>query len=171
MRDVISEDEGYDLQALYAEQAKPFRFRWADRWWQLPHPKMLDFTTQAAVESFDYEAIAESDGDLNIAVAKVDELFTLIMGKEQGAEWAKVEVRPLQMILDLFSKWMESAGVKQGEAQASAGSSKSTGRPSRRTSKGSTASASPKPSRQDKATPGRRAKAADVKAAIQLGNS
>ncbi len=152
MSSASTEDEGYDLQAVYAENAKPFRFRWADHWWELPHPKMLDFAVQAAVESFDYDAISESGGDLGIAKQKVDELFTLIMGREQGVAWAKVEVRPLPMLLDLFAKWMESTGVTPGEASASAGSSKSTGRPSKRTSNASTGSASPKRSRPAKAT-------------------
>lgn len=135
------EGEGYDLQQVYAEAAKPFWFRWADRWWQLPHLRMLDFEVQAAVESFDFAELTGEGVTAEQAKAKVNELFDLIMGEQQGQDWRK-QTRPLPMLLDMLQAWMKHSGAEQGEASASGGSSRSTGRPSKRTSTGSTGSAS-----------------------------
>lgn len=134
--------EGYDLQAVYAENSKPFYFRWADRWWMLPHLKNLDFEVQAKVETFDFSMLTGTNVDLDTARNRIDDLFNLVMGDEQGTEWRAVNPRPVNMLLDMLQSWTKHSGVKEGEASASEGSSRSTGRPSKRTSKGSTASAS-----------------------------
>ncbi len=151
------EGKGYDLQAVYAEKADPFWFRWDDQWWELPHPKMLDFEVQLKVESFDVSALTEAgDGEdvEAVAKAKIDELFGLIMGGGQATEWRQVQVRPLQMMLDMFSQWMEHSKAGMGESEASTDSSKSTGRPSKLTSTASTGSGSPQRSRARKAAAG-----------------
>lgn len=135
------EGEGYDLQAVYAENVKPFWFRWADRWWQLPHLKMLDFEVQARVETFQ-DVIAAADG-VDQMRERVNELFDMLMGDVQGADWRMVP-RPGNAILEMFQAWAKHSGATEGEASASDGSSRSTGRPSKRTSSGSTGSASRK---------------------------
>ena len=142
------EGEGYDLQRVYAEQVRPFWFRWADRWWQLPHLKMLDYEVQARIEAFDFGELTSDDA----AKQKINELFDLIMGPEQGAEWRTV-TRPANMILDMIRAWAKHSGTEAGEAPASSGSSASTGRPSKPTSTASTASASRKRSPAKKAAP------------------
>lgn len=175
------EGEGYDLQAVYAEKAKPYWFKWQDRWWKLPHLRMLDFEVQAEIEAFDFANLVSDDStkdELEAAKEHLNELFDLIMGAEQGKAWRDVE-RPFNMLMDMLAGWTKHSGAAEGEAPASDGSSKSTGRPSKRTSNGSTASASrkrspakpPTPARQDKATPAKRARAATVKDAIQRENS
>jgi hypothetical protein len=129
--------EPYDLQRLYAEKAgTPFEFTWADRVWTLPAMRMLDITVQERLETLDTAAAT---------VDTVNQLFDDIMGPEQGAQWRTVP-RPLGMVMDLFQAWMEHAQADLGEQEASAGSSKSTGRPSKRTSKRSTGSGSAQPS-------------------------
>ena len=130
---MTAEEQGYDLQRLYAEKVGgPFRFRWADRWWELPNMRMLDIELQDRIEKLD-EAVADLD--------TMNALFGDLLGAEQDAEWRKVP-RPLGMLLDMFAAWTEHSKAKLGESPASDGSSKSTGRPSKRTSNGSTASAS-----------------------------
>jgi hypothetical protein len=145
------EGEGYDLQRVYAEKLKPFWFRWDDRWWKLPHLRMLDFEVQAQVESFDFGALTDSK-DIEATKTRVNDLFTLLMGGELGAQW-RTTVRPLTMLLDMVNRWVEHSGGTPGEAQASPDSSKSTGRPSKRTSTASTGSGSRRPSRAKKAAP------------------
>lgn len=148
------EGEGYDLQKVYAEKAKPFWFHWEDQWWTLPHLRMLDFEVQARVSEFDFGELAEVSGDeaIEAAKAKVNELFALLMGPEQAAEWAEVS-RPLEPLLDMIQQWSKHSGADQGESSASAGSSRSTGRPSKRTSTASTGSGSRKRSTAKKAAP------------------
>lgn len=133
----MTEKKPYDLQRLYAEKAGvPFQFTWADQVWELPSLRMLDIATQERFENLDTAAAN---------VETVNTLFDEIMGVEQGARWREV-VRPLPMIFDLFQAWLDHSKADLGESAASDGSSKSTGRPSKRTSNGSTASASAKPS-------------------------
>ncbi len=154
------EGKGYDLQTVYAENAEPFWFRWDDQWWTLPHPKMLDFEVQVRVESFNTADLFPDGDDTpdeqigEVAKAKMDEFFALIMDAEQAAEWAQVKVRPLTMMLDMLSQWKDHIKAAEGESTASAGSSKSTGRPSKRTSATTTGSASPRRSRARKAVAG-----------------
>jgi hypothetical protein len=147
---VTAEEQGYDLQRVYAEKVGgPFRFKWADRWWTMPNMRSLDFEAQDRIENLD--AAAATKDSLN-------ELFDDLLGKEQGPAWRDVD-RPIEMILDMFNAWLEHSKAKLGESPASAGSSKSTGRPSSRTSNASTGSASAKPSKPRK------------RAAVPRGNS
>lgn len=154
------EGKGYDLQKVYAENAEPFWFRWDDQWWSLPHPKMLDFEVQVRVESFNTADLFPDGDDTpddkigEIAKAKMDEFFALLMDDEQAAEWAEVPVRPLPMMLDMLSQWKDHIKAAEGESPASTSSSKSTGRPSKRTSAGTTKSGSPRRSRALKAAAG-----------------
>ncbi len=155
--------KGDDLQADYLEEAEPYWFRWAGQWWELPHPRMLDFKTQLRVENFDVSALTGDDtdsADIETAAQKaIDDLFTLVMGEEQGAEWAQITPRPLPMLLDVLDRWRKHAGTGEGESPASTGSSKSTGRPSKPTSTATTASASRK-----------RSKAAQVAAGLPVNS-
>ena len=128
----------YDLQRLYAEKVGgPFEFTWADQVWTVPNMRMLDIEQQERIENLETEG-ANSE--------TVFRFFDDIMGDEQGARWREVRPRPLPMIFDLLAAWLEHSKTPPGESPASDGSSKSTGRPSKRTSNGSTASASAKPS-------------------------
>jgi hypothetical protein len=136
------EGEGYDLQRVYAEKKKPFWFRWEDQWWKLPHPRMMDFEVQAEIESFDFGSLTQEGGDLEDAKARLNKIYGLIMGEEQAARWRECEARPVQMQLEMLNEWMARTGASQGEAPASDDSSRSTGRPSKRTSTASTGSGS-----------------------------
>ncbi len=137
----------YDLQARYAEQAgTPFTFRWADREWTLPHLRDVDFAVQAEIESWDPQ---------KFGLDTINDLFAKLFGDDQAAEWAKV-TRPLPFLFMLFDDWLKHCGAEPGESPASDGSSTSTKRPSKRTSSGSTASASRRrstPRKQTAATP------------------
>jgi hypothetical protein len=127
----------FDLQRLYEEKTGgPFTFTWANQVWSLPNMRMLDIATQERIEGL-------NDAAANVETINV--LFDELLGAEQGEQWRHV-TRPLGMISDLFSAWLDHSKQAMGESQASAGSSKSTGRPSKRTSKASTASGSPAPS-------------------------
>lgn len=138
--------QGYDLQQVYAEAKKDFWFRWADRWWRLPNLHMLDFELQSKVMGFGALTDGLGAADTSELAGHVNTLFDLIMesGREgQAAEWRET-VRPIAMLLKLLNQWTEGSGAVEGESSASAGSSKSTGRPSKRTSTRSTGSASRK---------------------------
>lgn len=145
------EGEGYDLQAVYAENLKPFWFRWGNRWWQLPHLRMLDFEVQARVESFQDDVTAVGD-NVDQLRALVNGLFDMLLGEEQGVEWRLIS-RPGDAILDMIHAWMKHSGATPGESAASDGSSKSTGRPSKRTSTGTTGSGSRRRSTAKKVAP------------------
>lgn len=133
----MTDAQPYDLQGLYAEKAgEPFRFTWADQVWELPSVRMLDIELQDRLESLD------ADGT---TVDTLNTLFDELLGPEQGARWRTVP-RPVGMITDLFAAWLGHSSAAMGESPASASSSRSTGRPSKRTSNGSTASGSRVPS-------------------------
>lgn len=146
------EGEGYDLQRVYAEKAKPFWFRWEDQWWKLPHLTMLDFEIQAQVAEFDFAELAADDMDIEESKKKLNELFDLLMGAEQGKQWRDVS-RPLPVLLDMIHQWTAHSGGSSGESSASSGSSESTERPSKRTSTASTGSGSRKRSTAKKTAP------------------
>ncbi len=144
----MTEAKVYDLQRVYAEKAgTPFVFTWADREWTLPNILMLDIEVQDRIENLD---------SAHSTIDTFNALFDDIMGAEQGAEWRK-QIRPLPMLMDLLQAWTKQSGAQLGEAPASDDSSKSTGRPSKRTSSGSTASGSRKQSPAKKAAAKRRA--------------
>ena len=159
--------EGYDLQQVYAEKMRPFWFRWADRWWELPHLRMLDFEVQGQVADFDFSILATSDSDaLEEAKTKLNQLFDLLMGPELAGEWRKVP-RPLEVLLDMVQRWSKHSGTDVGESSASDDSSGSTGRPSKPTSTGSTASGSRKRSPAPRKAPAKKA----AKAVTRRGSS
>ena len=127
--------DGDNLQEIYQKEIarKPYRFFWADRWWELPHIAELDWKIQVEIEQF---------GN-NVSIETVDELFGKMFGPEQAEAWGRV-VRPLPFLEMLFSRWTAHSGREPGEPSASDSSSPSTRRPSKRTSTGSTGSASRK---------------------------
>ncbi|BAL87294.1 hypothetical protein AMIS_20740 [Actinoplanes missouriensis 431] len=140
--------QGYDLQKVHTEQNPEFWFRWADRWWMLPNIHLLDFDTHIDVLSFGskFANISDDATEADIAVLKehVSALFAKLLDEGragQGADFIKVK-RPLNVLLDLIDQWKSHSGSDEGEASASAGSSKSTGRPSKRTSTATTKSGS-----------------------------
>lgn len=140
--------KGYDLQREYTEGVEPFWFRWEDQWWTLPHRKMLDFEKLLRVAQLQDSFSDVTDVNIDEAMATLNDTFAMLMGKEQGAEFAKVN-RPIEMLMDTLNHWREHSGPaeeEEGESSASTGSSESTERPSKRTSKPSTASGSAKPS-------------------------
>ena len=129
----MSDTEPYDLQRLYAEKTGgPFTFTWADRVWSLPSMRMLDISAQERIENLN-----SSDA----TVETINLMFDDLMGAEQGALWRQT-TRPLPMIMDLFKAWVDHSRGAMGESEASDDSSPSTGRPSKRTSNGSTKSVS-----------------------------
>lgn len=129
----MTDSKPYDLQRLYAEKAgTPFEFTWADQVWTLPNMRMLDITVQDRLENLDMSSAG---------VETLNGMFDDLMGVEQGSRWREV-VRPLPMLMDLFQAWLAHSKGEPGESPASDDSSRSTGRPSKRTSNGSTASAS-----------------------------
>jgi hypothetical protein len=140
--------KGYDLQREYTEGIEPYWFKWEDQWWELPHRKMLDYEKLLRVAQLQ-DTFREIDtADVEEVIAKLNGTFTMLMGEEQGADFAKVN-RPLEFLMDTLSRWREHSGEQEeetGESSASTGSSKSTERPSKRTSTGSTKSGSRRPS-------------------------
>lgn len=138
--------KGYDVQREYTEGIEPYWFRWADQWWELPHRKMLDFEKLLRVAKLQDSFASIDSADIDEVLALLNDTFSMLMGDEQGADFAKVN-RPLNALMEILNQWREHSGETEeetGESSASDGSSKSTGRPSKRTSNGSTASGSAK---------------------------
>lgn len=136
--------KGYDLQREYTKGVEPFWFHWEDQWWMLPHGKMIDFEKLLRVAKLQDNLSNIGDADVEEAMEMLNDTFAMLMGDEQGAEFAKVN-RPLGALMDTLTLWREHSGEAEeeaGESLASTVSSKSMGRPSKRTSNGSTASAS-----------------------------
>ena len=146
--------EIFDLDAVYAEErGEPFRFRWQGRDWELPPFGEIDLR---AIESLkDLAALADAD-ETNIAELDISAFNKLLehgLGPEQWVEWEKVS-QPGTAVIRLLNEWQKHSGADVGEAPASTDSSKSTGRPSKRTSSGATGSGSAKrsPARKRTAT-------------------
>ncbi len=157
----------FDLDAVSRErkaERAPFPFMFRGQQWELA----------SLYSALDLDTIdAAQNGDL----AMIRSAVTAGLGPEQAEQFG-VGSLTVDEVVPLFERWTAASGSRPGESAASSGSSESTGRPSKPTSTGSTASASRRrstakpatPAQQDKATPGRRAKAAAVKAAIRPEN-
>lgn len=113
--------EPFDLDALALEEAgEPFRFTFGGE----------DFEIAAHYDPRVFRRFAQ--GDLAGALLGM-------LGEEQFAKLDAIDKpfdeRHLQALME---QWAEHFGTTAGEASASSSSSKSTGRPSRPTSSGST---------------------------------
>jgi hypothetical protein len=127
----ITPDELDDLDAAYAAiRRTPYRFRFADQAWELPHIGELDYRLQQEIENAN-----------GLDTAALEALFARCFGKEQAARWALIEV-PLSALFMLFERWLRFCGVEMGEAPASNDSSASIGEKSRPTSDTTTSSGS-----------------------------
>lgn len=138
--------KGYDLQREYTQNVEEFWFRWEDQWWSLPHRKMLDYEKLLRVAQLQDSFSALDETNIDEVTRLLNDTFTMLMGDEQGEEFAQVN-RPIEALFTLLHQWREHSGgaaEETGESSASASSSKSTGRPSKRTSSSSSASASPR---------------------------
>lgn len=132
--------ELYDLDAAYAEtRQEPFRFKWAGHEWELPHFGDVDW--RAAQLADDLKALGDSDGVAEVDIEVLQKLFEYAFGPQQAKRWADVPQNVTAMI-KLFVAWQEYGGSSVGESSASSDSSASTGRPSKRTSTGTTKSGS-----------------------------
>lgn len=133
-------NEVFDLDALYAEQRKaPFQFRWSGETWELPAFSDIDWRAlQLAVE---IESLANVDNVADVDVTIIQRMFGYAFSPEQAERWERVPQSTTAMIA-LFGQWQRHGGADMGESSASTDSSASTGRPSRRTSTGTTASGS-----------------------------
>lgn len=114
-------DDVFDLDALAAEaDSTPFRFKFGGEEFEIPP---MDITWAAI------------DGS---QLSHVD-MFKLLVGDEQ---WARITASKARLTEPLFvallDKWMAHYGVTLGESRASRRSSKSTARPSKQTSSGTT---------------------------------
>jgi hypothetical protein len=141
--------KGDDVQRDYTEDIETYWFRWADQWWELPHRKMLDFKKVLRTLTLQDKVNDITADNVEDLIKEFDGVFLMLMGPEQGAEFLEVEDRPIEFLMDTLKRWRAHSGETEedrGEFSASDDSSKSTGRPSKRTSSGSTASGSAKPS-------------------------
>lgn len=133
-------DEGLDLQRLHAEtRRKPYRFRWADRWWELPHVQDLPDTIFDAFG--DLTRVADADDEQDLSTDDIDTVrkaLSSAFGKRQWAQIQEAEPIPLSAQFLLFNRWMKWSGAEPGESSSSNGSSGSTAEPSKRTSRSST---------------------------------
>jgi hypothetical protein len=119
----------FDLDAAIATVVNdadhtPFRFRFFDTEWELPHLGTLDVWTMVA---------AAEAGDTGAALSVLELAF--------GQRWEEFHGHPLpQLGLDaLFRAYSEHSGLTPGESVASTGSSASTGRRSKQISTATTA--------------------------------
>jgi hypothetical protein len=121
-------DDGFDLDAAYAEEERPpFRFKWAQVWWELPHLGDMDWRATSLADEMEVEAIRD--------------LFNLAFPTERAEEWQKVK-QPTPAMIQLFERWLKHSGMAPGETQGSEDSSENTEPASKRTSPGSTKSGS-----------------------------
>lgn len=124
-------DGEFDLDRLYAEtRSDPYPFRWAGQRWELP--SVYDLPT----------TILDLIGKAELDTADIRATLEAAFGPEQ---WRAIQAErplPIRATVDLFNRWLKWCGVDQGEAQSFAASSNGTAKPSKRTSRGSTASAS-----------------------------
>lgn len=123
----------FDLDALESE-GTPFRFTFGGERYEFPAD--LDFALIDLIEGL-------SDEPTKVDVTILTRLAKRLFGPEQ---WARVEASGASFgvvrLIGLMNAYQKHLGVSLGELQASAGSSKSTVRPSKRTSNGSTGSRS-----------------------------
>lgn len=112
-------EEVFDLDAVVAEaEQTPFRFK------------------------FGGEEFTMSPLDLKMGLKELTtvELFQAILGEEQ---WARIVASPARLtepaFVALLDRWTKHYGMAPGESPASPRSSVSTGGPSKRTSKRTTA--------------------------------
>lgn len=117
----------FDLDAVLDEgdERTPFTFTWDGEEYELPPER-------------DIRAVAA------IAAGRLYVGLEALLGTEQ---WGRIQASPklltaakLRSLLDAYAAHID--GLTSGESSASSGSSKSTARPSKRTSKGNTASRS-----------------------------
>jgi hypothetical protein len=133
--------DGLDLDAAYSEVVSgPFRFRWAGRWWELPHFLELD---RRALGKFNALAQMPDSDDLEAIADRVGDVLRAAFGDDEAtaAAFAETPQPPLKLLM-LFNQWKNHSGVDPGEAPSSNGSSGSTAEPSKRTSRATTASGS-----------------------------
>lgn len=124
----MAEPQEFDLDAAWAEEARPpFRFKWAGATWDLPHLGDMDWRAVSLADEMD--------------VTQIRELFRLALPEDRADEWEQTK-QPTPAMTRLFTAWLQHSGMAPGETPASDGSSPSTGRPSKRTSRGTTTSAS-----------------------------
>lgn len=133
-------EEGLDLQRLHAEtRHKPYKFRWADRWWELPHPQDLPDGIFDAYGELTKLAEADDERELSAEdITAVRHLLATAFGKRQWAQITELEPLPLSATFLLFNGWMKWSGGDLGESSSSVGSSNGTAGRSKRTSRAST---------------------------------
>lgn len=126
--------EVFDLDAYVAEHRKePFRFRYCDQDFEMPHAADIDWRVIEAADQGDAQAIQT--------------LFKRGLGPEQMERFEKLP-QPTGAMGELWRRWQASTGLKPGESPASPSSSESTAGPSTRRSAGTTRarrSAKPQP--------------------------
>lgn len=115
----MSDEYDYDLDALVveAENAPPFKFKWRGEVWQMPLMNAMQFRDQLDLEN-----------------ATVEESMRLIMGEDQFEQFIAEPISTGRM-RDLIAAWQRFQGLEPGESAASSRSSRSTARPSKRTSR------------------------------------
>jgi hypothetical protein len=125
----------FDLDAV-ASEGKPFQFKFGGEEYEFPPD--LDLKLVALLGD-----LAESEDPSQVDVATLMAVAKGLFGPEQ---WDRLEASPsrfgVRKLIELMNAYMKHMGVGLGELQASTGSSKSTVRPSKRTSNGSTKSRS-----------------------------
>lgn len=120
----------FDLDAVASEVTRePFEFTFGGE-------------TYTLSPTFDIRIVG------HLTEGEVIEALRLTLGDEQWDQMQASEtVLTSEQFKALFDAYMKHCGIDAGEASASTGSSRSTGRPSKRTSSGSTASSSRNSSR------------------------
>lgn len=116
------DEDVFDADALIDESEwKPFPFRLKGEIHELPHAASLTARQQFAIDSGDFAEVLTE-----IAPEAADALLDA----------------PGDVLLKVIEQWSAHAGIKPGESSASGSSSSATRRPSKRTSRGTTASRS-----------------------------
>lgn len=134
-------DDFDDVDAAYREvRPKPYGFLFAGQKWVLPHMRSLGYKTRDELEQVE-----------SMTLTQVRELLARMFGPAQAQRWDALDVGD-DVTEVFFRRWLAHSGAKLGEAQASSGSSESTGGNSNPTSAATTGSASRRRSTAKKAT-------------------
>lgn len=121
----------FDLDAAVADSAgEPFRFTWGGQSFTLPHVMDLAFDVQTALIAA-IETIDAKKPDPTV----VADVFKLAIGEQLLAELSRAKPLSTPALVRLVMAWIEFHGDDLGKSPASVGSSASTAKPSKATSR------------------------------------
>lgn len=134
--EAVSQVNNFDR--WYADNRRErYTFQWANQQWSLPNFAEIDLRVIGV--AVDLDALADGDEDAEVSPDLVLKLFEygFAFDAEQAERW-KNTPQPIPVMLHIFAEWQQHGSSDLGELSASTASSRSTGRPSKLTSRATT---------------------------------